>query len=165
MQVVGHRLLVKFFCLTLLNHECSLGAFSQAGAEAIAVLLADQFCLAVNYLQGSFGTGRHAEAAAIALIFINPDYFPELYVAHVYFSSYCLLLTYERLPSLVAKALPGRSTPVNTGGSFLLVHVLAALLTFCSELIGENLHLGAASRAPVERDPQISHILTGTLCH
>ena len=75
MLMMGHRLLVKFLSLSLLDYKCSLRAFSQAGTKPIAVLLAYQFCLTIYYLKGPFRTGRHAKAAAIALLFINLDYF------------------------------------------------------------------------------------------
>jgi hypothetical protein len=84
--MTGYCLLIEFISGTLLDDERSLRAFSQTGAKPVAVLLTHQLCLPVHYLQGPLGTGRNTETAAIALLFINPDYFPEMFVVHVYLS-------------------------------------------------------------------------------
>jgi hypothetical protein len=71
----------------------------------------------------------------------------------------------DLLPSLLAEALAGGSTPVNAGWGLLFVDILLAFLAFHPHFIRENLDLSAAVRALVQRDSQISHILSGAMYH
>jgi hypothetical protein len=69
------RLGIKVGCLALLHRDRSLRAFSQAGTEAVAVCIAYESGLTVADLDGPFGAGRNALAAAVALLLIDSDYF------------------------------------------------------------------------------------------
>jgi hypothetical protein len=70
-----NSLLVISIDLFLYNAEGILGAFSQAGAQAITVLLGNKPRLAVFNPYGSLGTGRHTQSAPVAFCFVYFDYF------------------------------------------------------------------------------------------
>ncbi len=73
LDVVPDRSLVKSVGFPFLDGYGSLGAFTQAGTKAIAVLVAHQSRLAINYLQGPVSTGRNADPTPAALLLIDPD--------------------------------------------------------------------------------------------
>jgi hypothetical protein len=62
---------VKSGRLSLHDAQCTLGAFTQAGAKAIAQLVTDQASLSVNNLQSALDALRDALTATVALFFIN----------------------------------------------------------------------------------------------
>jgi hypothetical protein len=66
---------VKGFNVGLDNGQGVLGAFSEAGAEAVAVLLGHEPGLSVGNPDGALGAGGDAEAATVAFFFIDPDDF------------------------------------------------------------------------------------------
>ena len=82
-QMLLHGLLVKLIGLTLDQLQGSGGAAAQAGPQAVAQNVADQFGLAVYNGQGSFGAVDDAGPATVALLFINLNYFANRH--------YCLL--------------------------------------------------------------------------
>jgi hypothetical protein len=70
-----HRLFIEFIGHPLLDGDGIHGTVSEAGAQAIAQVVGDQPCLAVDDPNGAFGTGRNAEAAAVAFFLIYFYYF------------------------------------------------------------------------------------------
>lgn len=64
---------VEFVRLPLLHGDGSLGALPQAGPQPVAIDIAYQAGLAVDYLDGPLGAGGHAEAAAGAFVRVYPD--------------------------------------------------------------------------------------------
>jgi hypothetical protein len=55
--------------------DCSFGAIANAGAEAVAIIFADEFGFAVDEFDRSFGAGVGALAATVAEFFVDFDYF------------------------------------------------------------------------------------------
>ncbi len=81
--MVLNRLFIKLVSLTLLNSYCSLRTFSEAGAETVAVFIADELCLAIYYLDCALGAGWNAESAAVAFLLVNFYYFPQRFCCHL----------------------------------------------------------------------------------
>jgi hypothetical protein len=67
------RFLVELGSFPLLDSNGILRAVPQTRPETVTVDLAYQLRLAVNYLDGAFGTGSDALTASIALVFVNYD--------------------------------------------------------------------------------------------
>jgi hypothetical protein len=72
-EVLVRRLLVVLAGRALLDGDCAHRAFAEAGAEAVAVGLADQLRLAVHDGDRAFGARRGADSAAVALALVDPD--------------------------------------------------------------------------------------------
>jgi len=72
-KVCLHRRFVKIRGLTLLNQQGSLRADAKTGAKPVAQSVGNETRLAVNYLQGTFGTGRQAGSAAVTLFLVDAD--------------------------------------------------------------------------------------------
>jgi hypothetical protein len=63
--------------IPLLDGNGFPGAVAEAGAEPVAKVVGHKAGLAVHNLDGAFRTGRHAESAAVAFIFIDSDDIPD----------------------------------------------------------------------------------------
>jgi len=59
--------------LAVLDDQCARRALPDAVAEAVAVGLLDQSCLAVDELQRALGTGDDAIAAPVTQLFLDTD--------------------------------------------------------------------------------------------
>jgi hypothetical protein len=70
-EVFFHGLLVEFGGGALLDEDGVLGAVAEAGAEAVAEVVGEESGLAVDDPDRPFGTSRNAEAAAVALVFVD----------------------------------------------------------------------------------------------
>jgi hypothetical protein len=66
-----HRRFVEILGFALDDLQGVLGAFADAGAQAVAQVVGNHFGLAVDDLQGPFGAGDHAVAASVAAFFID----------------------------------------------------------------------------------------------
>jgi hypothetical protein len=62
---------VKLFSLSFLNDERALRAFSQAGAETVAVFFRNNPRLSVHKLDRSFRAGGHAGPASVAQLIVD----------------------------------------------------------------------------------------------
>ena len=70
-HVRGHSFFIKSLCRPLDNNECTLRAAAYASAQAIAQVIGENLCLAVDNLYGTFRTVQNTLAASCAQIFIN----------------------------------------------------------------------------------------------
>jgi hypothetical protein len=70
--------LVELLSRALLNDYRIPRTLAQAVAQAVAKVLSQQAGLAVNDANRALGTTRHAQPAAVALVFIYPDDLPRL---------------------------------------------------------------------------------------
>jgi hypothetical protein len=75
--------LVKFVGFALYDVQGILRAGTQTGSQPVAVGILDQFRLAVDDGYGAFGTVEHAQAAAIAALFIYLYYFAYLFFHYI----------------------------------------------------------------------------------
>ena len=66
---------VELVGLALFDGDGILRAVAEACPKPVAEILGHQFRLAVDDLDGAFGTGGHTAAAAVAFIFIDLDDF------------------------------------------------------------------------------------------
>ena len=69
-------LLIELLRGSLLNGDGSLGAFPEAGTEAITICLANEFRLAINNLQGPLSAGGYTDTAAVTFLFVDSYDFP-----------------------------------------------------------------------------------------
>jgi hypothetical protein len=76
------RRLVELLGRALLDNYRVLRTFPQAVAQAVAKVLSQQAGLAVNDANRALGTTRHAQPAAVALVFIYPDDLPRWQLVH-----------------------------------------------------------------------------------
>ncbi|MPN54878.1 hypothetical protein SDC9_202556 [bioreactor metagenome] len=76
-----HRFLVVGVSLSFLEGDGSPGAFADAVAETVAVGLADKLRLSADDLYGSLVAGVGTDAAAVALVLVDGDDFPQ-YLGH-----------------------------------------------------------------------------------
>jgi hypothetical protein len=158
MPVFRHGGLVKSVRRALLDADSPPGAFAETGAEAVTVIIAYQFSLAVDNLQSAFGTTDNAGAATVTFFFVYPDDIPYLWHNTPRF----LFFTRKLAPPRLAEALARRGAPVYAGRYLVFVDDLAAFLAPGFHLVGKYLYPGAAFGAFVHRYPQVSHVLTGT---
>jgi len=70
-QVLFHRSLVKGVGIALLDADGILGAFTQAGPQAVAEVIGSQHRLAVDDLDGPLGAGGNTQAATVALVRVD----------------------------------------------------------------------------------------------
>jgi hypothetical protein len=68
---------VKLIRLALHNRKCILGAFAQAGSQAVAIYVRNHPGFAIYDFKGSLGAGRNAIPAAITEVFVNFNYFSD----------------------------------------------------------------------------------------
>ena len=162
-KVLLHQLLIKLLRLALLNRDGTRGALPEAGPQAVTVDLADEACLAVDYLQRSLGTRGHAGTAAVTELLVNVDNLPRSPHPHPPSSSvsWRSVLATKLPPAFLAQAFTGRGTPVDAGRDILAVDAGPALVAPDTLLVGEHLHLGTAVGALVQRHPQVAHVLPG----
>ena len=66
-----HGRLVEILGLPFNNLQGVVGAFPQAGPQAVAIFFGRQSGLAVDDLDGPFGAGGHALAAAVATVGVD----------------------------------------------------------------------------------------------
>jgi len=59
-----------------------LRALAEAGTKAVAILLANEFCLAIYELECAFGTGWNADSTAVTFLLINFYDFPQRFCCH-----------------------------------------------------------------------------------
>jgi hypothetical protein len=69
--------LVELVGIALFDGDGILGTVPQAGAEAVAEVVRDQPGLAVDDLNRPLGTGRHAQPATVAFVFIDSHNFTD----------------------------------------------------------------------------------------
>lgn len=82
------RRFVEAADLTLLDADRTPGTLAETCAKAIAVHLAYQSSLPINYLQSALGTCRHARTATVALVFVDDDDIPQ-HFAHAHLPVSC----------------------------------------------------------------------------
>jgi hypothetical protein len=70
-----HCLRVELGCFSFDDPQSTLRALTKAGPEAVTIDILDQFGLTIHYFNGALGTGNDALPAAIAIFFINFNYF------------------------------------------------------------------------------------------
>ena len=70
-QVLLNRLLVELIRIPLDDPDGVLGTVAEAGPEAVAEVVGGEDRLAVHDADGALGADRDAEAAAVALLFVD----------------------------------------------------------------------------------------------
>jgi hypothetical protein len=111
-QMLVNRFFIKLVGLAFHDFKGSGGALAQTGTEPVTQLISNNPGFAVYNLQRTFGTGRHAQTAAVAQFFIDFDYFPQ------YFHDQLLFLNAfarnfsttsgKRFQGFAARRYPGR---------------------------------------------------------
>jgi hypothetical protein len=66
-----YSLLIEVFCLPFGDGDGILRTVSQTGTEAIAKLVTDQPCFAVNDLKGAFSAIGNTKSTAVTFLLIN----------------------------------------------------------------------------------------------
>jgi hypothetical protein len=75
LEMIFDSNLIKFIRLAFYYGDGIERTISQAGAEAVAEVVGNQARFAVDNLDGTLGTGWHAESAAVAFLFIDFNHF------------------------------------------------------------------------------------------
>jgi hypothetical protein len=68
--------LIERVCDALLDGDCPLGTFANAGAEPVAIGLAHEPCFTVDDGNRALDASGGADAAAVAFFLVDLDYFP-----------------------------------------------------------------------------------------
>ena len=87
-----YRFFVIFRSFPLFKRNRACGTFGQTVAETVTEILPDQFCFSIYQINGTLMAGSCAQAASIALLFIDLDDLPDhVFLPPLTFMIYFLL--------------------------------------------------------------------------